>query len=151
MYKTDDEGDSFFCTASKLQGLQRHNWEGDGQPVHEHRRDRHHWFHQDRDIWIARQNLDTGQFFETSSFLSKFHHVHIYLAVRALITSYMPFHVILCASDLQGERAGANVEWHREGSFSDHRLQGVPHRHHRALCGPDDRREAEGGGSCRPP
>lgn len=30
---------------------------------------------------------------------------------------------------LQGERSGADVERNREGSSSDHRLQGLSHRH----------------------
>lgn len=34
----------------------------------------------------------------------------------------MSFHMILCGLGLQGERAGANAEWHREGPSSDHRL-----------------------------
>ena len=63
----------------------------------------------------------------------------------------LSFHIVLCGLDLQGKRPGANVERHREGPCSDHRLQGIPHRHHRAFCGQDDRREAAGGGGCQPP
>ena len=63
----------------------------------------------------------------------------------------LSFHVVLCGLDLQGKCPGANVERHGEGPVSDHGLQGIPHRHYRAFCGQDDRREAAGGGGCQPP
>lgn len=53
--------------------------------------------------------------------------------------------------DLQGERAGGHVARHRKDTRHDHGLQGVPHRHHRALRGHDDRGEVERGGGGRPP